>query len=164
MTRDTSPTPEDAATPAAQASRQAWLALMAGADDNTLARIADPLVRDQHWTWLRQPERGLVMLRGRMGNTGNRFNVGEATVTRCALRVDGHEEALGIGYVMGRNTSRATTVAVLDALMQSPRFPQADRARLLADLADASRQRRQQRAARSDATRVHFHTLQSEAA
>ena len=33
---------------------------------------------------LRWPETGLVMVRGRAGGTGTRFNVGEMTVTRCA--------------------------------------------------------------------------------
>ena len=36
---------------------------------------------------MRGPEIGLVMLRGRMGATGNAFNVGETTVTRCTVKL-----------------------------------------------------------------------------
>ena len=37
---------------------------------------------------LRWPETGLVMVRGRAGGTGTRFNVGEMTVTRCAVQLE----------------------------------------------------------------------------
>ena len=65
---------------------------------------------------IRPPETGLVMLRGRIGGTGSAFNLGEATVTRCAVRtVRGHE---GHAYVMGRNHGHAKLAAVCDALLQ----------------------------------------------
>ena len=65
---------------------------------------------------IRPPETGLVMLRGRMGGTGGAFNLGEATVTRCAVRTaKGHE---GHAYVMGRNHGHAKIAAVCDALLQ----------------------------------------------
>lgn len=32
---------------------------------------------------VRGPETGLVMIRGRVGNTGDAFNMGEALATRC---------------------------------------------------------------------------------
>ena len=52
-----------------------------------------------------------------MGATGAAFNLGEATVTRCAVRLgDGTE---GHAYVMGRNAAHARLAAVCDALLQS---------------------------------------------
>ncbi len=36
--------------------------------------------------WLRAPQTGLAMVRGRIGGTGNAFNLGEATVTRATYR------------------------------------------------------------------------------
>ncbi|MEE4301615.1 MAG: phosphonate C-P lyase system protein PhnG, partial [Pseudomonadales bacterium] len=36
---------------------------------------------------LRPAEIGLVMVRGRTGGVGDRFNLGEMTVTRCAVRL-----------------------------------------------------------------------------
>ena len=34
---------------------------------------------------VRGPETGLVMIRGRVGNTGDAFNMGEALATRCVV-------------------------------------------------------------------------------
>ena len=36
---------------------------------------------------LREPENGLVMVRGRVGGDGAPFNLGEATVSRAAVRL-----------------------------------------------------------------------------
>ena len=58
----------------------------------------------------------MVMLRGRVGGTGDAFNLGEATVTRCALRVG--SGALGVGYTLGRDRRKAELVALFDALLQ----------------------------------------------
>ncbi|MBA4742282.1 MAG: phosphonate C-P lyase system protein PhnG, partial [Azoarcus sp.] len=39
------------------------------------------------FTHLRPPETGLVMTRGRAGGSGQRFNLGEITVTRAAVKL-----------------------------------------------------------------------------
>lgn len=67
---------------------------------------------------VRPAESGMVMLRGRVGGTGDAFNLGEASVTRCALRVG--SGALGVGYALGRDRRKAELIAVLDALLQDP--------------------------------------------
>ena len=67
---------------------------------------------------VRPAESGMVMLRGRVGGTGDPFNLGEASVTRCALRVG--TGALGVGYALGRDRRKAEMIAVLDALLQDP--------------------------------------------
>lgn len=69
------------------------------------------------YRFLRQPEAGLVMVRGRIGGTGGPFNLGEMTVTRCAVQLDGGG-APGIGYVAGRDSRHAELAALLDALLQ----------------------------------------------
>lgn len=58
----------------------------------------------------------MVMLRGRIGGTGDAFNLGEATVTRCAVRVGAG--ALGVGYALGRDRRKAELIAIFDALLQ----------------------------------------------
>ena len=65
---------------------------------------------------LRAPEIGAVMVRGRIGGSGQPFNLGEMTVTRCALRLA--SGAVGHGHVQGRDKDHARRAAVLDALMQ----------------------------------------------
>src|SRR5262249_32915801 len=65
---------------------------------------------------IRPPQTGLVMLRGRIGGDGPPFNIGEATVTRTAVRLASGE--MGFAYLLGRSHRRARLAAVLDALGQ----------------------------------------------
>lgn len=105
---------------------------------------------------LRLPENGLVMLRGRIGGDGAPFNLGEATVTRAAVKLASGET--GFAYVLGRDARKAKLIAICDAMMQSK-----DRPRLietvLAPLEAAMQTRRQQTDAETAATKVNFFTL-----
>jgi alpha-D-ribose 1-methylphosphonate 5-triphosphate synthase subunit PhnG len=106
---------------------------------------------------LRPPQTGLVMLRGRIGGSGPPFNVGEATVTRAALRLE--TGAVGFAYLLGRSHRRARLAALVDAMGQD-----ADcRARLEASLVAPVMARRSAEDARSRAetaaTKVDFFTL-----
>lgn len=96
--------------------RQTWLAVLARAScvelEEALTRLG-PLPALEH---VRPSEPGMFMLRGRIGGTSDAFNLGEATVTRCALRVG--SGALGVGYAMGRDRRKAELIAVFDALLQ----------------------------------------------
>ena len=104
---------------------------------------------------LRPPETGLVMLRGRMGATGAPFNFGEATVTRCAVRLaDGTE---GHAYVMGRSAAHAKLAALCDALLQ--RDPEGLSERLIAPLASKLRERQVETSTKAAATKVDFFTM-----
>ncbi len=64
---------------------------------------------------LRTAENGLVMLRGRIGGDGSPFNLGEATVARAAVRLQGGE--VGIGYTLGRDGAKARMIALCDAMI-----------------------------------------------
>jgi alpha-D-ribose 1-methylphosphonate 5-triphosphate synthase subunit PhnG len=106
---------------------------------------------------LRRPEVGLVMVRGRAGGTGARFNLGEMTVTRCTVqRADG---TLGHAWVRGRDARRAELAAVFDALLQDPERRAVLDGLVVAPLARAQAQRRQAAAARVAGSRVEFFTL-----
>ena len=63
--------------------RQHWMAVLARAPAEALERASEGLLPP--YTRLRGPEAGLVMLQGRAGGTGAPFNLGEATVMRCAV-------------------------------------------------------------------------------
>ncbi|MDP2817825.1 MAG: phosphonate C-P lyase system protein PhnG [Polaromonas sp.] len=99
-----------------QRVRKHWLGVLSRAGraelEQALMALAD-LPPIEH---VRPPEPGMVMLRGRVGGTGDAFNLGEATVTRCALRVG--TGALGVGYTLGRDRRKAELVALFDALLQ----------------------------------------------
>ena len=66
---------------------------------------------------LREPENGLVMVRGRIGGDGAPFNLGEATVSRAAVRLATGE--IGFGYALGRDRQKARMIALCDALIQT---------------------------------------------
>ncbi len=142
-------------------ARAEWLGLLARAPVSLLeawfARQPSRAV-----VWLRRPETGLVMVRGRAGGTGAKFNLGEMALTRCALRLDGG--AIGIAYVQGRSLRKAELAALADALLQMPQTREAVRRELVEPLRarlEAERARAQRRA---QSTRVQFFTLAREAA
>lgn len=136
--------------------RKAWMGLLAKAPPDDLARLWAGLGSEPGYSFVRPPETGTVMVRGRAGATGAPFNLGEMTVTRCALRLEGGE--VGHGYVQGRDKHHATHAALIDALMQTPRAG-ALRAAVLEPLERALQAARAARAAKAAATRVDFFTM-----
>lgn len=106
---------------------------------------------------IRPPQTGLVMLRGRIGGNGPAFNVGEATVTRAAVRLAGG--AMGFAYLLGRSHRHARLAARLDALGQD-RNHRAELQHLLVQPVIARRDiERATEQAETAATRVDFFTL-----
>jgi alpha-D-ribose 1-methylphosphonate 5-triphosphate synthase subunit PhnG len=103
----------------ANAARQRWMRVLAKALPEELAAACAELGQMPRAQFVRPPETGLALLRGRIGGRGAPFNFGEATVTRCVVRLAGDETGpMGFGYVMGRDKSRAEQAALLDALLQ----------------------------------------------
>ena len=76
------------------------------------------------------------MVRGRIGGDGAPFNLGEATVSRAAVRLATGE--VGFGYTLGRDREKARLIALCDALVQSDRFATRSRARCIAPLRAAT--------------------------
>lgn len=137
--------------------RAHWISVLARASTACLERLWSLQGEPPAYEILRAPETGLVMVRGRAGGSGASFNLGETTVTRCAVKLaDG---TVGHAYVMGTGARHAEIAAIADALMQRP----ADRARLAVSLIEPlqaeMRARASQSARRSAATRVEFFTM-----
>lgn len=154
----------DTLHPADARTRQHWLRELARACREDLAELAPAVLAPHRFDALRAPEAGLVMLRARIGNTGDRFNLGEATVTRCVsrLHLDGLTAA-GVGMVLGRDAERAQWVAGLDALLQTEACHREVVQRVIEPLAQRRQAREAAEAARTDTSRVQFYTLQPEA-
>lgn len=143
-------------------ARGAWMSILAKADPAELNRAWDALEDKPKWRWLRKPETGLVMVRGRAGGTGAAFNLGEMTVTRCALVTEDEGEGPGFtgqGYLAGRDRRHAELAALFDALLQDPGRHALLEDSLLKPLADGLAARRRRASAKSAATKVDFFTL-----
>lgn len=140
----------------AQQARKDWLSLLAKSPAARLEALMALQPKAPQFDWLRAPETGGVMLRGRAGGTGAPFNFGEMTVTRCALRLSSGE--VGHGYVQGRDKRHAQRAAMVDALMQTAQAG-ALREAVLEPLAFEAEATRQTKAAKAGATKVDFFTM-----
>jgi alpha-D-ribose 1-methylphosphonate 5-triphosphate synthase subunit PhnG len=149
MTCET-PTPEKTA-------RQAWLAVLSRA---TLPQLERLMPSADTWApvhQVRPPEIGMVMLRGRVGGTGNPFNLGEASVVRCAVRWG--EGPLGISYALGRDKRRAELAALMDALLQDPALHDNLHRTVVSPLAQAQAQARDGKQRAVAGSKVEFFTF-----
>lgn len=106
---------------------------------------------------IRPPQTGLVMLRGRIGGNGPAFNIGEATVTRAAVRLASGE--MGFAYLFGRSHRRARLAAVLDAIGQHEGHREKLQRLLVEPVAARRGAERAAERAETAATRVDFFTL-----
>lgn len=136
-------------------ARRRWMGTLAKATADEIGAAYAALGGTAAPTLVRAPETGTVLLRGRVGGTGAPFNFGEATMTRCTVRLAG-DGPLGFGYVLGRDRRHAEIAAIFDALLQ-----QGDaRARAHVDvLAAAQAERARRQGAAATTSKVDFFTM-----
>jgi len=137
--------------------RRNWLSILAKAPSKDILAAWDALPERPSYGLLRSPEIGMVLVRGRMGGSGDAFNLGEMTVTRAAVRLETGET--GVGYVSGRYRRHAEVAAVIDAMMQSPDLRPAVEGAVVARLARGQQERRDTAARKAAATKVDFFTM-----
>ncbi|MCA3322978.1 MAG: phosphonate C-P lyase system protein PhnG [Roseomonas sp.] len=143
-------------TPSSHAARQKWMSILARASAEELSAALAALPHLPEAEILRAPETGLVMVRGRAGGDGDAFNLGEMTVTRCALRLGAH---IGHAYVAGRDHAKARLAALLDAALQDSALYPACMQAVIEPLAAAQQEARAAEARKAAATRVDFFTM-----
>ena len=141
---------------ALQARRQEAMGVLGHCPTAEIARHFDDIAVPGH-KQLRAPENGLVMLRGRIGGDGAPFNLGEATVSRAAVRLNSGE--VGFGYTLGRDGAKAQLIALCDALLQTSQFADTIEAKVLTPLRARVLAERKRKAAETAATKVDFYTL-----
>lgn len=137
-------------------ARQRWMSILARASAEEMAQCLANLPALPATETLRAPETGLVMVRGRAGGDGEAFNMGEMTVTRCALRLG---DFVGHAYVAGRDHEKARLAALLDAALQDPLRQTILLAAVIEPLATQQAAARQSEARKAAATRVDFFTM-----
>jgi alpha-D-ribose 1-methylphosphonate 5-triphosphate synthase subunit PhnG len=139
-----------------QNSRREAMAVLAHSQTARIAEVLRSVDIPAH-EMSRRPENGLVMIRGRIGGDGAPFNLGEASVSRTAVRLTSGE--VGFGYVLGRDGEKARLIALCDALIQNDSFKIGIEQHVVAPLRQELAAARAQQAAESAATRVDFYTL-----
>ena len=113
--------------------------------------------------FLKPPETGLAMVRGRTGGSGAPFNLGEVSMTRCVVSMPDSltgEQIDGVAYIAGRDRIRTENAAKLDALFQDRGFGVELRAKILPRLSAANDDRKRETAAKTAATKVEFFTME----
>ena len=138
-------------------SRRALMGLLAGASLVELRAGLSAAEPNPQYTVIRKPEIGLVMLRGRVGGKGAPFNLGEATVTRAAVRLASGET--GFSYILGRDQERARLAALVDALWQCAGKRSVIERHILSPIRARIDAEGVKSAAQAAATKVDFFTL-----
>jgi alpha-D-ribose 1-methylphosphonate 5-triphosphate synthase subunit PhnG len=142
-----------------EADRAHWMSTLSRCDPSRLEAAWTGLDRQPGHSWLRPPEIGLVMLRGRAGGTGQPFNLGEMTMTRAVVLIEEGGLITGFGYVAGRAPRHAELAALFDALLQDENRRTALLSELIAPLAAEARMANENRAKDVASTRVDFTTM-----
>lgn len=141
-----------------QTPRQRWMALLAKAPaeelDESWSRLeGSPGI--PAFAFLRRPEIGLTLVRGRIGGDGAAFNLGEMTLTRCSVRLA--SGVVGHAWIAGRRKQQAERAAILDAMLQESPLPSLHAELDWLEARQAARRLAQSR--KSAATKVEFFTL-----
>jgi alpha-D-ribose 1-methylphosphonate 5-triphosphate synthase subunit PhnG len=129
------------------------MAVLARASRAEIEALAGPVLPAHEV--MKVPETGTVMVEGRAGGAGRRFNLGEATMTRCIVRLS--DGAMGFSYALGRDGRKARLAAIIDARLQR----ESDGALRdgVSRLASAQAAARDLASRKAAATKVDFFTL-----
>ena len=146
----------------AQRIRQRRMAALALADEKALEAEATKIFASFSYTFLRRPEAGLIMVEGRAGNSGQRFNLGEMLITRCVVRLEAQGNKAvteGYAFIQGNRPRHAELAAVFDALLQLDDWAEPLERSLIEPLMTRRKEHLQKRAAETARTKVDFFTL-----
>ncbi|OON39787.1 phosphonate C-P lyase system protein PhnG [Izhakiella australiensis] len=138
-------------------NRQHWMSVLAHSAPERLRHYWQPLNIKANYQPLRAPEIGLTRLQARMGGSGRRFILGDATVTRAVIRLD--DGTCGYSYVLGRDKAHAELCALLDGLLQQQGESTLLYRQLIVPLAAERAEQQSQRAREIASSRVDFFTL-----
>jgi alpha-D-ribose 1-methylphosphonate 5-triphosphate synthase subunit PhnG len=136
-----------------QQNRQKWLNLLALSREALLEEYIGEKYSHLSYHYLREPEIGLVMVRGRAGGHGQRFNLGEMTIARCSVQLP--SQHVGHGYVKGRSKRHAELIAIIDAVFQSTAADDA----FLEQLEQIQTNKKDEISRKAAATKVDFYTM-----
>ena len=137
--------------------RQKWMSILSKSSCQELEDAWKGISEKPGYQHLRKPETGIIMARARAGGSGLRFNLGEMTATRCAVKTD--DGYVGCAYVMGRDHRHAELAAVFDALLQNPGHQLKLLNKVILKLKVSHKKRKEKISKKSAATKVDFFTM-----
>ena len=136
--------------------RKSWMSLLATSNQSDLLNLWEQKKIKVNYVWLRTPEIGSIMAQGRMGVTGDKFNIGEVTITRCSLKLNCG--TIGHSYVQGRSKKKAEISALCDALMQTKLSKEINK-NIIIPLEKIKKDNKDKILSKAEATKVDFFTL-----
>lgn len=137
--------------------RQNLMLICAHANVNELEHAVASLGASPVVMEVRPPQFGLVMVRGRVGASGNAFNVGEALVTRASVQLQ--NGVIGHSFLLGRERKKARLAAIIDAVAQSPDAMSVIQDSLIAPVSERINREKIAQAEETASSKVDFFTL-----
>jgi alpha-D-ribose 1-methylphosphonate 5-triphosphate synthase subunit PhnG len=137
--------------------RQHWMKILAKASLESLEKAWSWVGEKPSYQRLRGPEIGLILLQGREDGKGDAFHLGEMTVTRCSVQIEGGNT--GCSYVSGRSPRHAELSALFDALLQDPDQQDLLMKEIIYPLEQIQRHRQAMKDKEVSPTRVEFFTM-----
>ncbi|MDY6792764.1 MAG: phosphonate C-P lyase system protein PhnG [Thermodesulfobacteriota bacterium] len=137
--------------------RKQWMSVLAKSSSSELENVWQKLSEKPIYRHLHKPETGSMMVRGRAGGSGPRFNLGEMTTSRCTIQtVKGY---VGSAYVAGCDHRHAELAAIFDALLQDPVYHHNIFSSVISRLKSSFDKKRKEASKKSAATKVDFFTM-----
>jgi len=131
--------------------------VLAHSDAQALAQKYETLADLPAWQFVRKPESGLVMVRGRIGGTSGPFNFGEVTVTRAAVSIETGET--GFSYAFGRDRTKAEQSAIIHALWKRPNRQSDIETKVIEPLEQLLQEAETKTREEIEPTKVEFYTM-----
>lgn len=137
--------------------RQYWMSILARSQTGEIKMRWEALNIRPEYKLIRPTQIGLIQLQGRMEATGQRFMLGDMTVTRAAVEVS--EGIIGYSYIIGRDKAKAELCAVIDALLQNEECCGQIMAAVIEPLAQRLQERWQTQRREVAPSKVNFYNL-----
>jgi len=138
-------------------NRKQWMSVLAKSSSRELEDAWQGLAEKPIYRHLHKPETGSMMVRGRAGGSGPKFNLGEITTSRCTIQtVKGY---VGSAYIAGCDHRHAELAAIFDALLQDPLQHQNIFNNVISGLKSSFDKKKNEASKKSAATKVDFFTM-----
>lgn len=140
--------------------RNEWLKIMATGDRALLCQLWEGLSLNIDYDFMSKPTISLLPIQAKMGNVGDHFLIGDATITRTVVTTISDDKTYyGYGYILGRDKKQSELCAVIDSLLQQDQYHALLIEKIIKPLSENSDAKRKQQALEVKNTQVDFFTM-----